>query len=81
LLKRASQEENGKWGVPASKIQISETPIQAARRELQEETGIYIDDGNRIIPLKTLYIKKPQGDYVFQMFDILLDKIPQAHLS
>lgn len=35
---------NGSWGIPKGKIDGGETKLQAAFRELQEETGLTIDD-------------------------------------
>src|SRR5579863_7305067 len=32
----------GKWGVPAGKLETDESPEQAAKRELFEETGIEV---------------------------------------
>ena len=53
LIKRAGKVEHGKWALPGGFIDTNakkgeewqpgrETPIQAAIRELQEETGLYV---------------------------------------
>lgn len=44
LLRRAADEKNygGHWGLPGGKAEDGETPEQAARREVAEETGISI---------------------------------------
>ena len=34
---------SGFWGFPGGKIEHQETPLQAAQRELEEETGLLLD--------------------------------------
>lgn len=40
LVKRKLEPGKGKWALPSGFMEIEETPIQAALRELKEETGI-----------------------------------------
>jgi 8-oxo-dGTP pyrophosphatase MutT (NUDIX family) len=42
------------WELPAGGAHKGETATEAARRELSEETGIFIEDLDRFNPLKTL---------------------------
>lgn len=42
LLKRAREPHLGSWGFPGGSVEGDETPEQAARREMLEETGIYL---------------------------------------
>lgn len=60
LIKRAGKIENGKWALPGGFIDTNaakgeqwkqgrETPRQAAIRELQEETGLYIQALNNLV--------------------------------
>lgn len=45
LVKRAKELlEGGKWGLPAGFVERDETLKQAARREIQEETGWIVSD-------------------------------------
>lgn len=82
LLQRAPGKlEPGKWGVPAGKLENNETPENAAKRELLEETGISFENPSRIQRLKSLYIRKPEVDYVYHVFKVQLDQTPKIHLS
>lgn len=82
LLQRAQGKlEPGKWGVPAGKLENNETPEDAAKREFLEETGISLENHSRIQRLNSLYIRKPEVDYVYHVFKVQLDQMPEVHLS
>ncbi len=74
------KEEAGKWGVPAGKVENGETPKEAVRRELFEETGI-LADPSCLQDLGALYIRKPHVQYVYYLFRIVLDQKPDVSLS
>ncbi|MBS0335009.1 MAG: NUDIX domain-containing protein [Proteobacteria bacterium] len=40
LLKRATEPEAGCWGIPGGKVDAFEPSTEAARREIEEETGL-----------------------------------------
>lgn len=75
-----SKSEAGRWGVPAGKVEIGETPKQAAKRELFEETNIIVEDRD-IHAISSLYIRKPNIDYVYHLFQIDLKIKPKVRLS
>ena len=82
LLQRAfGKLEPEKWGVPAGKLEKNETPKEAAQRELFEETGISLQDPMQIQDLGSLYIRKPEIDYVYHLFKVHLDQMPDIYLS
>lgn len=82
LLQRAHGNlEPGKWGVPAGKLENDETPENAAKRELLEETGISFENDSQIKYINSLYIRKPEVDYIYHAFKIHFDQIPEVHLS
>jgi 8-oxo-dGTP diphosphatase len=43
LLARRKDPNRGLWSPPGGKIEASETPLQNARRELEEETGLALE--------------------------------------
>jgi len=82
LLQQAQRKfEPGKWGVPAGKLEKNETPENCAKRELLEETGISLENSSRLQRLNALYICKPEVEYVFHVFKVQLDQMPEVHLS
>jgi 8-oxo-dGTP diphosphatase len=82
LLQLASHKsEAGSWGVPAGKLQVNEAPLQGAKRELSEETGIDVASDRLLQPLGSLYIRKTDLDYVYHMFALNLHAVPTILLS
>lgn len=82
LLQRADgHSEAGKWGVPAGKLEKGEALEEAAIRELFEETGISLGKTSQICYAGSLYMQKTDISYVFHMFTVCLEKIPDVKLS
>lgn len=75
------KNEKGSWGVPAGKLEANETPLHAAKRELFEETGISIKSDDAFQSLGTLFMSKPELDYVYHFFGICLEAVPSLSLS
>ena len=40
-----SKKDRAAWSIPKGEIEDHEEPLQAARREFEEETGLRVDDG------------------------------------
>ena len=80
LLNAPGDSEAGSWGVPAGKLESNEAPLHGATRELFEETSISIDP-SQIQPIGSLYIRKPEVDYVYHLFRIKVATRPEVRLS
>jgi ADP-ribose pyrophosphatase YjhB (NUDIX family) len=50
LVKRSNPPRAGSWSIPGGKIELGETTLAAAARELAEETGLGPDDGIKFHP-------------------------------
>lgn len=81
LQSTAAKSEPESWGVPAGKLEKNEVPLDAAKRELFEETGISIENLSQIQFLGSLYVRKPEVDYVYHLFKVNMDIIPEIRLS
>ena len=81
IQQEKGRTDEGKWGVPAGKLELNETPEMAAKRELFEETAVQLSSPSQMVYLGTLYIRKPDLDYIYYMFKIHLDQRPSIRLS
>jgi len=81
LIQQGTEKADAEqWGIPAGKLEPGETPEMTAQRELFEETGIQLC-ASRLIYLGTLYIRRPDLDYVYYLFKVHLDQKPTIRLS
>ncbi|QUB64503.1 NUDIX hydrolase [Prevotella melaninogenica] len=48
LIQRKNEPYKGKWAFPGGFMDIDETTIDAARRELKEETGLVVGELHRV---------------------------------
>jgi len=73
--------EVGKWGVPAGKLEKEEHPANGAKRELFEETAISLEHPEQLKPLGTLYVCRPDFQYIYHLFKVDIDYFPEVRLS
>lgn len=79
LLHRQDNKSQGnKWGIPGGKVGKEETALQAAIREIKEETGYDISK-QAIETLGTVYIEYDEKDhFIYHMFRTQLQEDPGA---
>jgi len=63
LVQRTNPPEPGSWSVPAGFLEVDEPPLQAAERELQEETGITVTKRKPEL-FGTQFVQHPEGGSV-----------------
>lgn len=79
LLHRQDHKSQGnKWGIPGGKVNMSEAPLNAAIREIKEETG-YDISMQAIENLGTVYIEyNEKNHFTYHMFRTQLKDDPGA---
>jgi len=78
LHRQNNKSQGNKWGIPGGKVEKNETPLQAAIREVKEETGYDISK-QQIEDLGTVYIEYNEKDhFVYHMFRTQLIDNPEA---
>jgi ADP-ribose pyrophosphatase YjhB (NUDIX family) len=63
LVRRLSDPEAGRWGLPGGKVDLYETVIAAVEREIREELGIAITAGKLLCLVDQ--IDRLQGEHWF----------------
>jgi len=70
LLRRGQGEKQNSWTVPGGIMELGETPREAAKREVLEETGLEVEIGNLVgVYTNTIPVTYPNGD-ACQMIDL-----------
>ena len=81
LLHRCDHKYEGdKWGVPAGKVEKSESIHAALLREVKEETGLDLQIDN-VFYKDCLYVRYPDYDFVYHVYHTKLDNCPEIKLS
>lgn len=86
LQRHINEDEGGKWGIPAGKVEINEPKDKTAARELFEETGLNALEEN-IKFSETLFVKYPNYDFLYHVFYLNLEEFfdvvirPNEHLG
>lgn len=71
--------QGGTWGVPAGKKEKNETILEAISREIQEETGILVNQ-NLLKWNSKVFIKWPEFDYIYHLLSIRFTHKPEIKL-
>ena len=74
ILHRQNHKMYGNfWAVPGGKMDRGETPLEAAMREVREETGYDLSD-KPLKYLKKVYIETDKIDFVYHMLHCPISK-------
>ena len=68
LHRQEAKSQGNRWGIPGGKICKGEPLLEAVIREIAEETG-YSLDPEYVHHIATLYIRVPNFDFQYHMFD------------
>jgi ADP-ribose pyrophosphatase YjhB (NUDIX family) len=60
--KRNISPHRGKWSIPAGYLELDESPLEAAKRELEEETGLIVEGETEF--LGHIQLKHPDESFV-----------------
>jgi 8-oxo-dGTP pyrophosphatase MutT (NUDIX family) len=78
LHRQNNKSEGNKWGIPGGKVDKNETPLQAAIREVKEETG-YDLSNQPIEDVGTVYVEyNDTNHFIHHMFRTKLRGDPGA---
>ena len=81
VLQYASEKSAlNQWGLPAGKLEPQELPLEAAKRELFEETGIILSLED-LHYVNTLFLRRPTMDFTYHTFKAILPEKPSVSLS
>jgi 8-oxo-dGTP pyrophosphatase MutT (NUDIX family) len=61
------QDNHSAWDIPAGGIESNETPVQAIRRELREEIGLYITVEPRLTAIFWAQLQTPTVHFLYEV--------------
>ena len=67
LRRQPHKPEGGTWGVPAGKVNSGENYLQAICREVNEETGVHIEQ-SQLVDKGVCYVRYPTYDFIIHIF-------------
>ena len=77
---QSHRPEGDTWGIPSGKVRDGESLSDATLREVEEETGIVIPQGDMQF-FSTVHVRFADYDFVYHMFHTELDKKVDIRVS
>ena len=71
IVKRAHEPRKGEWSIPGGRVELGESLVDAARREIKEETGLDVDVGPIIEVFDRIHRADGRVRYHFVIVDYL----------
>lgn len=71
IVKRAHEPRKGEWSLPGGRVQLGESLVEAARREIKEETGLDVDVGPLVELFDRVHHLDDRVQYHFVIADYL----------
>ena len=71
IVKRAHEPRKGEWSLPGGTVELGETLVEAARREIKEETGLDVEVGEVIEVFDRVHRVDGRIQYHFVIVDYL----------
>ena len=71
IVKRGHEPRKGEWSLPGGLVELGETLIEAARREIKEETGLDVEVGAVVEVFDRVHREADRIRYHFVIIDYL----------
>ncbi len=71
IVKRAHEPRKGEWSLPGGIVELGETLVEAARREIKEETGLDVEVGEVLDVFDRVHRLDGRIQYHFVIVDYL----------
>jgi mutator protein MutT len=79
ILHRQDHKPQGNtWGVPAGKIDSGESLVEALKREVEEETGLRLENPKYF---KKFFVRYPEFDFIYYVFHEQIEGLPEVRIS
>ena len=71
IVKRAHEPRKGEWSLPGGRVELGESLVDAARREIKEETGLDVEVGALVEVFDRVHRLDGRVRYHFVIVDYL----------